>query len=95
MTDDHRLYVARPGWTAQVNLGNFRLHSFHFNAAAGGYDRIAVGEIYLTNGAEHYDLNSALALGLVTRARPQLTEPRLPEPEPGATGYPLQPHEPG
>ena len=38
------------------------------------YHRILTGEVYLTDGKENYCLNCALKKGLVTQARPVLSE---------------------
>jgi hypothetical protein len=71
--EDRRLYVIEPGWRVQIKPDDGRtLYCFLKEENDSGHPRIAVGEIYLTNDVEVYNLNSAIRKGIVSPDRPML-----------------------
>jgi len=72
MTEDARLYVSDPRWQPRSKPTSEKMYCFLTGEDEGHYHRILGGEVYLTDGKEHYCLNCALKKGLVTRTRPLL-----------------------
>ena len=74
MIEDSRLYVAEPQWHTKTKPTSVKMYCFLGDTDEARYHRILTGEVYLTDGKEHYCLNCALKKGLVTQARPVLSE---------------------
>ena len=72
-TGDNRIYVLAAGWRVMIKPddGN-NLYCFLKTEGEDAYPRILPGEVYVTNGNECYNINSAIKKQLVSLERPTL-----------------------
>lgn len=74
--EDHRLYLAEPGWHVAIKHDTEPLNCHLADSVDGFYHRILAGELYLAKETERLCLNCALKKGILNHERPTLAHSR-------------------